>query len=136
MGKGGKVAEQELYPGAVEAAEASFHSQFQRTPDPCDWLFYSLENFYGRQPGLLIPPTFGACVHELGRPICESQIVRRDLQFSPHRFRRIFATLYYRETRDLKKTQLVTRHFSVEVLMNHYVDSTHGTSEVVTRILS
>jgi integrase len=136
IGKGGRAAEQELYPDTVEAADTYFQAQFRRAPDPCDWLFYTLENFHGRQPSPLAPSTIWARIHELGRAVHEAHLVRGDLQFSPHLFRKTFATLYYKQTRDIKSTQLATRHSSVAVLLKHYVDSAHGISDTIAQILA
>jgi integrase/recombinase XerD len=135
-GKGGRAAEQELYPASVAAAEAYFQTQFRRAPDPGDRFFYTLENYKGRKPTPLTPPTLWARIREIGLLTADAGIVTRDLEFSAHLFRRTFATLYYKETRDLKATQLATRHASVDVLMKHYVDSAQGISEVVSKILA
>jgi integrase/recombinase XerD len=134
-GKGGRAAEQELFPASVVAAEAYFQAQFRRAPDSGDRFFYTLENYKGRKPTPITPPTLWARIREIGLFAANAGIITRDLEFSAHLFRRTFATLYYRETRDLKATQLATRHASVEVLMKHYVDSVQGISETVAKIL-
>jgi len=59
VGKGGKSAEQELYLSAVEATDTYFKAQFRRTPEPCDWFYYTLENYSGRLPSPLTPPRYG-----------------------------------------------------------------------------
>ena len=81
-------------------------------------------------------PTLWVRIREIGFSATQAGVITRELEFSPHLFRRTFATLYYRETRDLKATQLATRHASVDVLMKHYVDSAQGISEVVSKILA
>lgn len=135
-GKGGRAAEQEIYAASVAAAEAYFQAQFRRTPDPGDRFFYTLENYKGRKPTPLKMTTLWACIREIGFSATKAGVITRELEFSPHLFRRTFATLYYRETRDLKATQLATRHASVDVLMKHYMDSAQGISEVVSKILA
>jgi integrase len=135
-GKGGKTAEQELYPASVAAADEYFRAQFRRTPDPGDRFFYTLENYKGRTLSSLKPSTLWARIREIGSTATNTGVIPRELEFSPHLFRRTFATLYYKETRDLKATQLATRHASVDVLMKHYVDSAQGISEVVSKILA
>jgi len=134
-GKGGKAAEQELYPASVAAARDYFKAQFHRDPSPGDYFFYTLENYQGRTLTPLKSPTLWARIREIGFAAGNTGVIMRELEFSLHLFRRTFATLYYRETRDLKATQLATRHSSVDVLMKHYVDSAQGTSEVVSKIL-
>ena len=133
--KGGKAAEQELYPASVAAAEDYFQAQFRRTPNPGDHFFYTLENYKGRTLAPLKSPTLWARICEIGFAATNAGVMTRELEFSPHLFRRTFATLYYKQTRDLKATQLATRHASVDVLMKHYVDSAQGISEVVSKIL-
>jgi integrase/recombinase XerD len=135
-GKGGRAAEQELYPASVAAAKGYFLAQFRRNPNPGDHFFYTLENYKGRTLTPLKTPTLWARIREIGFSAIRSGVITRELEFSPHLFRRTFATLYYRETRDLKATQLATRHSSVDVLMKHYVDSAQGISEVVSKILA
>jgi integrase/recombinase XerD len=135
VAKSGKAAEQEIYPTAIKAAETYFKARFQRAPKSGDYFFYTLENFHGRMPSPLKPPTLWARIHKIGKAASRQKIITRSVQFSPHLFRRTFATLYYKETRDIKATQLATRHSSVDVLMRHYVDSAQGLSEVVAKIL-
>jgi len=81
-------------------------------------------------------PALWARIREIGFSATKAGVITRELEFSPHLFRRTFATSYYWETRDLKATQLATRHSSVEVLMKHYVDSAQGISETVSKILT
>jgi integrase len=133
--KGGKAVEQELYPTSVAAARDYFKAQFHRDPSPGDYFFYTLENYKGRTLTPLKSPTLWARIREIGFAATKVGVIVREIEFSPHLFRRTFATLYYRETRDLKVTQIATRHSSVEVLMKHCVDSAQGTSEVVSKIL-
>ena len=135
-GKGGRAAEQELYPASVAAAEAYFQAQFRRSSNSGDYFFYTLENYKGRTLAPLKMPTLWVRIREIGFSATQAGVITRELEFSPHLFRRTFATLYYRETRDLKATQLATRHASVDVLMKHYMDSAQGISEVVSKILA
>ena len=82
------------------------------------------------------PSTLWVRIRNIGDAAFRQSIIERELQFGPHLFRRTFATLYYRETRDIKATQMATRHASVETLVRHYVDSGCPTKAVADRFLS
>jgi integrase len=49
-------------------------------------------------------------------------VLSRDLQFSPHLFRRTYATLLYKSGMKLKAIQTLTRHADIDTLCKHYVD--------------
>jgi len=119
----------------VEAARRYFIAQFEREPEDEDHQFYTLENYPGRRPEPLTPPTLGARVRAIGRQAGRARVLDSPVELSPHLFRRTFATLFYREIRDLKATQLATRHASVDVLMRHYIHAGQGTSRIVARFL-
>lgn len=54
------------------------------------------------------------------------------LPFSPHLFRRSYATLLYKSGMKLKAIQNLTRHANIETLCKHYVDD----SELATPYLA
>ena len=50
-------------------------------------------------------------------------ILKRELQFTPHLFRRSFATLLVKGGMNAKAVQMLTRHANIETLFKHYVDA-------------
>ncbi|MBW8004121.1 MAG: tyrosine-type recombinase/integrase [Planctomycetes bacterium] len=113
IGKGGKDAEQELYPEAVNAVKLYFYKQFNRMPAPGDRFFYSLESYKDRQFTPLVTPTLWVRIRDIGIAARAAGIIKRDLQFSPHLFRRTYASLLFKAGMDIKALQLATRHANV-----------------------
>lgn len=121
IGKGGKEASQEIYAPALEAAKEFFRAQFKRDPEKEDYLFYSLPAYPGDQPRPMTPHRLWVRVRQLGEAAKEAGIIKRDLNFSPHLFRRSFATLLYKSGMKIKAIQEKTRHANIDVLMKHYI---------------
>lgn len=120
IGKGRREAEQELYAPAVEACRAYFRAHFRRKPKPSDALFYSNPN-NGREPIPLCYATLWRRVTNVGAAARSAGIVKRDYEFSPHLFRRTYATVLYREGMRLKALAAKTRHSSINILTEHYI---------------
>lgn len=120
-GKGGEDAEQELYTPALEAARAYFAEQFNRDPRPDDYLLYSLPAFNGDAPRKLTPHRLWVRVKSIGERAKEAGVIKRDINFSPHLFRRSYATVLYKSGMKIKAIQEKTRHASIETLVKHYV---------------
>lgn len=135
-GKGATDAEQEVSPLAIEAARAYFKAQFKREPHPGDSFFSTSETYPGKELVPLVVPTLWRRIRKIGVGAREKGILKRELQFSPHLFRRTFASLLFKEGMDLKVLQLATRHANIETLMKHYVDSAEPTSPYWFNILS
>lgn len=118
-GKGGLEAEQELYGPAVEALRA-----LRRSCAPEARLFpWTYHQLWER-------------VSAVGKKARERGIITRELQFSPHLFRRTYATLLYRAGMGLKAIQQKTRHASLEVLAKHYIDDSSPASPVLEKALA
>jgi integrase len=118
-GKGSLEAEQELYGPAVEVLRS-----LRRSTAPEARLF---ELDYHQ---------LWAHVSAMGKLARERGILTRDVQFSPHLFRRTYATLLYRAGMGLKAIQCKTRHASLEVLAKHYIDDSEPASPVLERALA
>lgn len=97
IGKGEKEACQELYYPAVEATRTCFYRQFKREPAPEDHLLYSLAAYPGDQPRPLTPHRLWVRITEIGEQAKEEGIIKRNISFSPHLFRRTYATLLYKQ---------------------------------------
>lgn len=121
IGKGSKEATQELYTPAVEAAEASFRAQFRRRPEKDDRVFYSLAAFNGDTPRPMAPHRLWVRIRNVGEAARAAGVIKREIIFSPHLFRRSYATLLYKSGMGLKAIQAKTRHASLEVLTKHYI---------------
>ena len=58
------------------------------------------------------------------------------MQFSPHLFRRSYATLLYKSGMGLKAIQGKTRHASIEVLVRHYIHDEEPATPYFERMLA
>jgi integrase len=134
-GKGDKPAVQELYAPAVEAVRALIVALYHRGPVPEDALFHSRMP-YDKEPRPMQYATLWGRIREIGRKAAEAGIVTRDLQWSPHLFRRSYATLLYKSGMGIKAIQIKTRHSSVETLLKHYVDDSEPATGYIDRALN
>ena len=135
VGKGGKEASQELYDPAIAATKDYFQAQFQRDPRPEDHLFYSLSAYPGDQPRPMTPHRLWVRIKQIGQGARDAGVVKRDLNFSPHLFRRSFATLLYKQGMKIKAIQAKTRHASIEVLVKYYIHDEEPASPYFERLL-
>jgi integrase/recombinase XerD len=136
IGKGGKDAEQELFPAAVEACRRYFGAHFRRAPRPNYALFWSVPTFPHQEPKPLTTHTLWTRIKGIGIAAVAAGVITRELQFSPHLFRRSYATLLYRSGMKLKAIQNLTRHANIETLCKHYVDDTEPATPYIAKALS
>jgi len=136
VGKGGREAEQELYTEAVEVCRRYFRAQFRRDPRPEDALFWTLPSYHGDRPREFSYHTLWRRVKEIGQAARETGIITRELEFSPHLFRRSYATCLYKSGMGIKAIQEKTRHASVEVLVKHYIHDEESASPYFERMLT
>jgi site-specific recombinase XerD len=136
VAKGGDEQEQELYAPAVDLARKAFAARFGHEPKPTDVLFWTLPAYQGDRPRPLAYHALWTRVHRIGERARVAGILKRELQFSPHLFRRSFATLLARSGMDLKSVQVLTRHASIETLCKHYVDTSEKSTPAFARILA
>jgi integrase len=121
IGKGEKAAEQELYRPAVKACKKYFKVAFKRDPRPEDHLFWTIPVYNGDKERPLPYSTLWHRIHKIGETVKEQGIIKRDLVFSPHLFRRTYATGLYKSGMGIKAIQGKTRHSNINVLMKHYI---------------
>ncbi len=136
IGKGGDPAEQELYADAVNAAGEYFHQQFKRIEKPEDRLFWTAPNRRTKYPVPLNGHGLWARIKEIGADLRSAGILKRDLQFTPHLFRRTYATLLYSSGMKLKAIMQKTRHSNIEILAKHYISDEEPASPYFDRILN
>jgi integrase/recombinase XerD len=137
IGKGDKAAEQELFTAAVEAADRAFKAQHGAGNPPLEAaLFWTLPSFPGDQARPLTYHTLWSRVRDIGAAARKAGTITRELQFSPHLFRRSYATALYKSGMKIKAIQEKTRHASVEVLMKHYIKDTEPAAAYLDKIFS
>jgi site-specific recombinase XerD len=136
IGKGDKEAEQELFAPAVEACRLYFLRQFRRVPKPEDALFWTVPIFRHQTPASMTPHTLWTRIKGIGTAAVDARIIARELQFSPHLFRRSYATLLYKSGMKLKAIQNLTRHASIETLCKHYVDDSEPATPYLANALA
>jgi len=135
IGKGGLAAEQELYAPAVEACRRYFVTAFRRDPRSEDALFWTVPAFPGAQPAPMLYHVLWDRVRKIGARARAAGILKRELQFSPHLFRRSYATALYKSGMGLKAIQEKTRHANIDVLTRHYISDEEPASPHFDRIL-
>jgi integrase len=135
IGKGNKEAEQELYAPAVEAVKTYFKKHFHRDPGPEDHLFYTIPAFADDEIRPMPYHVLWYRIHKTGEKAREREIIKRDLQFSPHLLRRTYATLLYRQGMGIRAIQQKTRHSNIEVLAKHYLYDDDQASPYLEKIL-
>jgi len=121
IGKGNKEAEQELYASAIETVRDTFRAQFRRQPTPDEALFWTVPQFKGDTPRAMPYHTLWYRVKEAGENAKKAEVIQRDIQFTPHLFRRSYATALYRSGMKIKAIQEKTRHASIDTLVKHYI---------------
>jgi integrase len=134
-GKGDREAEQELFSSAVQATSAYFRAHFGRSPKPQDSVYWTLPRFHHQQVEPLQYHTLWARVKKIGVTAKKAGVFECDLDFSPHLFRRTYATLLYKSGMKLKAVQRLTRHSNVETLCRFYVDDSEPASPYLSEAL-
>ncbi len=121
--KGGDPATQEVFEPALQVATEYFKKVFRRAPRPEDALLYTTPRFKGdnRRP-LTKYYTLWTRVKKIGEAAKEAGVIKRDVTFSPHLYRRCYATCLYKSGMKIKAIQQLTRHQNIETLMRHYID--------------
>lgn len=135
VAKGGDTQEQPLLEEAVDLTRAAFKARMRREPKADDALFFTLPAYKGDRPRPLAYHALWSRIVTVGRNARDQGIIARDLAFTPHLFRRSFATLLVKGGMDLKAVQMLTRHASLEVLARHYVDSAERPDKYFAELL-
>ncbi len=134
IAKGGKRVEHELYKPAVEAARASFRAMFQRDPAPQDHLYWITAQAEGEVDRRMTYHTLWHRVIAIGERVKVASLIRSSIEFTPHLFRRSYITQLYRSGMKLKALQSKSRHRSMEILVNHYVDDSEPAAPYLDKI--
>ncbi|MBA7493528.1 Tyrosine recombinase XerC [subsurface metagenome] len=135
-GKGGTDAEQELFAPAVEVCREYFKAAFKRSPRKEDALFWTVPRAKSEDP---VPLNYHALwyrVKKIGEMVKREGIIKRDLTWSAHLFRRSYASGLYRKGMKIKAIQEKTRHKSIDVLINHYIDDSEPASPYLAEMFA
>ena len=135
VGKGEREAQQEVYGPALEAAHVCFRKQFRRDPRPEDFVYHSLPRFPGDTARPMTPHRLWVRVKDLGRKATNEGVIKRDINFSPHLFRRTYATCLYKSGMKIKAIQEKTRHTTIDVLVKHYIHDEEPASPYFAKML-
>ena len=124
-GKGNKDAEQELYKLAIDASRRYFKKAFGRNPKYDDILFWTVPSYHGDIPRPLPYHSLWRRITEIGEKAKAKAkgIVRASVEFSPHLFRRTYASLLEAEGMPGTAIQKKTRHSSFETLEKYYLNN-------------
>lgn len=120
IGKGSKPFHQELYADALA-----------QIPHKGEVLFHRLDG----KP--LDPHALWDNTRIIGEQAKAAGIIAetRRLTFSPHLFRRTFATLLYKDGLRVKALAALTRHTNISTLTDHYIDDTEPAAAHLSSIL-
>ena len=136
VGKGDKEAEQELYGPAVEVYKVYFRKHFGRGPKPEDHLFWTVPVLKDERPAPMNPHALWYRIKKIGREVMVDRCNKRDINFSPHLFRRTYATALYRSGMKLKAIMEKTRHSNIDVLAKHYISDEEPASPYFEKMLA
>ena len=75
-------------------------------------------------------------IKKVGREASADGVIKRDINFSPHLFRRTYATALYKSGMKLKAIMEKTRHSNIDVLAKHYISDEEPASPYFERMLS
>jgi integrase len=98
-------------------------------------MFYTIPAFADDEVSPMPYQVLWYRIHKIGKKDREREIIKRDLQFSPHLLRRTCATLLYREGMKIRAIPEKTRHSNIETLMKHYVHDDDQASPYLEKIL-
>lgn len=122
-GKGDKDAEQELYKPAIDTCRLYFKKAHGRNPKPDDILFWTVPSYNGEASRPLPYHTLWRRITEIGKVAKAEGIVRNSVEFTPHLFRRTYASALEAEGMPGTAIQKKTRHRSFETLEKHYLNN-------------
>jgi len=133
--KGGNVEDVELYKPAIDATRIYFKKHLHRQPRKDDFLFYTIPSFASNKVERMTYQVLYLRVTGIGQALRKAEIIKRNIQFTPHLMRRSFATYLSKSGMGLKAIQLKTGHSNIETLAKHYVDDSESTKGYFQQIL-
>jgi len=136
IGKGDTDAEQPLYPDAVKASVDYFKKAFGREPGKDEPIYWTLPRFPGDPPRPLPYCTLWRRVRAVGAEALKTGILKRDLEFSPHLFRRTYATTLDKAGMPITAIAELMRHANIQMTFKHYIDNRQEATPYLARILA
>ena len=133
--KGGKVEDVELYKVALDAVRIYFKKHLRRSPKGEDYLFYTIPISSINKQERMNYQVLYLRITAIGEALRKAEIIKRDIQFTPHLMRRSFATFLSKSGMGLKAIQLKTGHSNIETLAKHYVDDSESTASYFQELL-
>ncbi len=131
-GKGDKEANQELWTPAVEACKRYFYQQFKRFPRPEDHPFWTVPQLKIK-PRPMYPADLCDTISKLGK---EQDVIKRDLHWTPHLFRRSYASGLYKSGMKVVALKEKTRHSDIGTLVEHYIDDSEPARGYLEKMLN
>ena len=122
-GKGGNAFCQYVPENVVRAVYEAFRARFNSEPKEHEHVFYGLESYHGKPASPINKSILWVRLRDIGIELKEQKAIRKDLEFSAHLFRRSSITHLNKKGVDMKTLRNFSRHSSMEVLYNNYVDS-------------
>ena len=126
-GKGSVESRLELFLPAVSTLGA-FHFS----------VFGSVEKdkhlFVDRSGNPMQYPSLYMRLNRIGHEAKSKNIIRQNIRFSSHLFRRTFITLLFKRGLDVKSIQKLSRHKVIDVLFKHYIDVSEPASPILSQI--
>jgi hypothetical protein len=119
----------------VDAVRTAFQALFKSDPHPTDALFWTSPQQTSDSARPLAYHCLWHRIGNIGKQAVEAGILRGSLQFTPHLFRRSYITQLYRSGMKLKALQKKSRHRSLDVLINHYIDDSESAALYLAKIL-
>ena len=121
--KGNELSTQELFEPAIDACRKAFIQTLSRKPKPEDRIFWTAPTRPGEESHQMEYHALYMRVRKIGKDAVKAGVIkdRAGLEFSPHLFRRSYATGLYFSGMKIKAIQHCTRHRSVKTLMDHYI---------------
>jgi integrase len=136
IGKGSKPFEMDLGNDAVLAIKAAYLRKNHIMPRTDTPVFLSLANYKGKTPARLSKVVMHNRLAAIGQVLKDAGIIRGNLEFSAHLFRRTSITLLYGKGFKIADLQKFSRHASVNTLIDHYVDSSESAAPMLDEILA
>jgi integrase len=135
IGKGSKPFNQEVHPDAVQAILDAFLGKFKAMPSDGP-IFTSLSNYPGKKPSKLSKAVLWLRLKDIGDALKDAKVIRQDIEFSAHLFRRSYLTLLAKSGMNLRAIQGISRHASIETLAKHYIDDTESPRAYLDKIMA
>lgn len=129
IGKGSKPYQVEVWPQAIEKIKEAFRAQFGRDLRPGEPLFYNLRGTRMQKPAMWTR------MKSVEKVLKNGGVIRHDIEFSAHLFRRSYLTLLNKAGMGITALQEHSRHSNIQTLTGHYIDNKESTRPYLDSIL-